>query len=539
MKDSLSYLVNQLLINNNISLDKKELAFQIQSHPSYPSLHAVTGVLDHFNVDNLALDVPDTEDTLKQLPKVFLAQILHKNQSKEFAIVNNKGPYYQITTSKSKKQKLSASEFLDMFTGVMVAVEKTDLVEEKNNSAKVIKNSLIIVSSLIVLSLFFSAKPSLIYILIFISSILGLFISVALKKQEQGIQNIIGNAFCSGESEKKDCNAVLTSKGANIFNLYKLSDLCLIFFSGLSLSMLFTSTLNISASFTFALILLSVPITLYSIYYQAVILKKWCLLCMSVVAILWIQSALIVFNVDTITSASWSISVVLVNSLGFLLALTLWHLLANNLDEFQGLKKVKIDLFKFKRNFNIFNSLLQSSKTIDTTIYNASEIVFGNADSSLNIVIVTSPFCGHCKPVHSVIEDILKKHSDRVAISIRFNANTDYPENNLVKIASRLIEIYNTNGEAVCLRAMHSIYQGQQTDAWLDEFGNCNNIALFFEELKKEQEWCTNNNLNFTPVILINGKTYPKEYDRADLIYFIEALYEENTISTEELKLTT
>jgi len=538
LKDSLFYLVQQLLINNSINLDKKELAFQIQSHPSYPSLHAVTGVLDHFNIDNLALDVPVNVDTLKQLPKVFLAQI-HSDQQKVFAIVANKGLNYHVIISKKTKLKLSATDFLSIFTGIIVAVEKTDLVEEKTDSSIHIKNSLIAICSLVVLSIYLNTEPSLTSVLIFASSILGLFISISLKKQEKGIQNVIGNAFCSGESEKKDCNAVLTSKGANIFKPYKLSDLCLIFFSGLSLSILFTSVLNISASFTFALILLSFPITLYSIYYQAVIIKKWCLLCISVVGILWVQSALIIFNANIITSVSWSINTILVNSFGFLLALTLWHLLAHNLDELQVLKKVRIDLFKFKRNFKIFNTLLQTSKTINTTIYNSSEIIFGNANSPLKIVIVTSPFCGHCKPVHSLIEDILKKHSSKVAISVRFNANINYPEDNLVKVTSRLIEIYNTNGETDCLAAMHDIYQGQPTDLWLNELGNCNNTELFIEELKKENEWCANNNLNFTPVILINGRTYPKEYDRNDLIYFIEELYESNTISMEELELTT
>jgi hypothetical protein len=31
---------------------------------------------------------------------------------------------------------------------------------------------------------------------------------------------------------------------------------------------------------------------------------------------------------------------------------------------------------------------------------------------------------------------------------------------------------------------------------------------------------------NFTPEILINGHSFPKEYDRADLVYFVEDLYE-------------
>ena len=34
--------------------------------------------------------------------------------------------------------------------------------------------------------------------------------------------------------------------------------------------------------------------------------------------------------------------------------------------------------------------------------------------------------------------------------------------------------------------------------------------------------------INFTPEILINGKSFPKEYSRTDLIFFIEDL-EENS----------
>jgi hypothetical protein len=48
-----------------------------------------------------------------------------------------------------------------------------------------------------------------------------------------------------------------------------------------------------------------------------------------------------------------------------------------------------------------------------------------------------------------------------------------------------------------------------------------------FDQLKKEREWCEMNNINFTPEILINGKSFPKEYDRADLQYFINDLIDE------------
>ena len=74
MKDNLSFLIQKLLKKSSIVLNFDELSFQIQSHPSYPSLHAVTGVLSHFNIENVAVQVPVNKETLSQLPECFLAE---------------------------------------------------------------------------------------------------------------------------------------------------------------------------------------------------------------------------------------------------------------------------------------------------------------------------------------------------------------------------------------------------------------------------------------------------------------------------------
>ena len=104
MKDTLINLVQKLLKKNQISFDKEELSFQIQSHPSYPSLHAITGVLDHFNIENVAADVPQNTETLLQLPNCFIAQI-NTEQGKDLVVIERKGLDYTIYTTENKKKK--------------------------------------------------------------------------------------------------------------------------------------------------------------------------------------------------------------------------------------------------------------------------------------------------------------------------------------------------------------------------------------------------------------------------------------------------
>lgn len=169
--------------------------------------------------------------------------------------------------------------------------------------------------------------------------------------------------------------------------------------------------------------------------------------------------------------------------------------------------------------------MLNSVSSLDTKIEDANEIVFGNLKANLELIVITNPFCGHCKPVHKIIEDILAKYSKEVKIVIRFNVQAEDSHNDVVKITTRLLEIYNIN-KADCLLAMTDIYEKMTVKNWLKKWGNCKNKEDYISILKKEKEWCTENNINFTPEILINGRGYPKEYDKTDLLYFIEELIE-------------
>ena len=537
MKDSLVFQVQQLLKFNKIAIDKAELAFQIKSHPSYPSLHAVTGVLDHFNIDNLALDVPVNEATLSQLPVSFLAQV-KTEQGEDFAVVNNKGLNYELITNSNQKSTVSLSDFLKKFTGIIVAVEKEDTSNSFNSKSKLFSNTLVTIAVLAFIGYFLLENPSINNTTFFFLSLLGLYASTSIYKQELGEDSLLGNAFCSNATEKKSCDAVLNSKGATLFGKFKLSDLSLIYFSGLALS---TFLLSISTPNSFSTLLtislIALPITIYSIYYQYAVMKKWCLLCLSIVGIMWLQSTLLFFNSISITSIN--LKNISITAFSFSLLFLIWNYIKPLIEMTKEGKQTKIDYFKFKRNFNLFNTLLQKSPSISTKINDVSEIVFGNKNAALNITIVTNPFCGHCKAVHTLVEDILQSHNEKVKITIRFNVNVNNPESDVIKITTRLIELYHEKDAKTCLLAMHDIYGDLNADQWLAKWNYCEAPKKYLDVLQKENDWSKSNNINFTPELLINGRSFPKEYNRPDLIYFIEDLAEKSlTDNTTNIVIT-
>ena len=527
MKNSLANQVQLLLFKNDISCDKEELKFQIESHPSYPSLHSITGVLDHFNIDNIALDVPINQETLSQLPNCFLAQIKDDNEM-SFVIVNNNNGVYSLISSDKKKQNVSSSEFLEKFTGIIVAVEKTEGVEFKKDNASKINTVFISFSLILLASLFIKISSNLSTALYVLLSAIGIYISRAIIKQELGEKTLLGDAFCSQTNTGgNSCNSVLSSKGAQI-GRYKLSDFSMVYFIGLLLSSLLFTLVGSSLTIVFVLSLIAIPVTLYSIYYQYAVVKQWCFLCLSITAVLWIQATLILslnYNtITTITLSSITLNAVLIISFSFLSVFTIWNVLSPNMKLIKELKESKIKYFKFKRDYSLFEALLNKSAVVETLIPNASEVVFGNKNAPLNITLITSPFCGHCKPVHTLIEQVLKKHSEEVQIHIRFSANeANVP---LINITSRLLELYHTESESKCLEAMHDIYKELTSEQWFNKWGETNNREPYLNTLKLASKWCQDNNINFTPEILINGRSYPKEYERSELLYFIEDLYE-------------
>ncbi len=524
MKDSLLYLVQLLLKKNNISFDKDELFFQIQSHPSYPSLHAVTGVLDHFGIENVAAEVFVDANTLHQLPDCFLGQI-DASKEKDLVIIEKKKESYWLYYSENKKEKLTTAEFLTTFTGILVAVEGTLVAKTTKHHSRFMR---ITILALVISFLGFLLVQKDISIPIgvhFLLSIIGGMISIAILKQELGLLTIMGNAFCAEVNDKKDCDAVLTSKGASVIKGYKLSDLSVLYFTSLALFTFFSIE---EPTLVYIISGLAIPITLYSLYYQYVVVKKWCLLCVSIVTVLWAQTLIFIVTAEVALHKIAFKDIIIFAGI-VLISGIVWSYVKPLLQEVNELRKEKITQLRFKRNFELFNSLLQKSPVINSKIKNSKEIVLGNPNANVVITSITNPFCVHCRPVHQQLDQILYQYQEDVKIVIRFNVNTRNHVDDTVKVASRLVELYHTEGKEVCLQAMNDIYQGEAPDTWLQKWGDCIEKELYISELAQQSLWCVTHNINFTPEILVNGRSYPKEYDRSDLIFFIEDLVEEHT----------
>ncbi|MEW7290536.1 vitamin K epoxide reductase family protein [Aquimarina sp. 2304DJ70-9] len=524
MKDSVVYLLYKLLRKNKITVDEEEVKFQLLSHPTYPSLHAITGVLDHFNIENIAVQAPVNNETLSQLESHFLAQI--KNDTGEhFVLFTRKKDKIHLVFSREYTQILSEEEFLKIWTGVILAIDSSEAeihFNAKNNNKRIVG---IILACLSFIISFIVLKPIFTEFLHTLLSGIGIVFSILIILKELGLQSNTLDRFCSLGQNKVSCDAVLNSKGASIFGTVKLSDIGIVYF----ISLFFSSFLFLVSNHNFDLIyiisLLTIPFTLYSIIYQLYVVKSWCTLCLCVVALLWLQVVPIYVYGFDIKNVSYDLSALLLLLFSFSFVSVLWSYVLPLLKKEIALKNLKIEHHKFKRNYSVFNILLSKSDTLPVGIIDQNEIVLGSKteNPALKITIITNPSCSHCKEVHALVEQLLQLYKDQIQIIIRFNVPASSRDIDSTKITARLIELFDTEGQEKCLSAMHDAYMNLEPEKWIQKWGLCDTESPF-DVLKKQNNWCIEHNKNFTPEILIEGKSYPKEYNRKELLFFVEDL---------------
>ena len=532
--------VELLLEKNQIAFDKRELEFQIKSHPAYPSLYAITEVLEHFKITHVAARVPKTMESLAKLPDYFIAQLGQERPGGLYFVERSKGQYV-IRGLAGQSKKVAEDEFLEVFTGVVLGVEKNEEVSLGKPSNKTLSKLGLVMLMAGILAIAFLSMAGMASLLLLFTALAGVFMSVIILQQELGIKTSVGDVLCNTDLKKSNCQTVLNSEGARIMGKYKLSDLSLIYFLGLSVSIFLLSVQGLHLMPVFVLALLGLPVTFYSIYYQAFKVKSWCFLCLSIVAILWIQAGWVLsFETDNLAMIL-EVKEVLSLGVGLLAGILAWAFIKPMHSELEEGRGYKLGFYQFKNNYRIFSALLKAQTRIETQLEESTEIVFGNKHSKLELMVVTNPFCGHCRAVHTMVEDILDRYYDLVRVVIRFNINLAEPDQDLIDMTTNLLHIYTTRGEKDCLEAMHDAYDKSKRDSWVEQWAGSEDInAYFLQDIKQQREWCKDHKVNFTPALLINGRALPTEYERKDLALFIEDLYDTTTQenSMEEVLMT-
>lgn len=339
-----------------------------------------------------------------------------------------------------------------------------------------------------------------------------MFLSLEINKSFFNDTKNVESKFCN-YGNNFSCNDIIKSN-TEIFKKYlSFVDLPILFFSFSFLLQTFYPSLT---SYIGLLSLLSLPIILYSIYYQKVKIKKWCVLCLTVSLVLVLNSILFFLNFQTprITFADIFNNLLLIS-----IVYIFWNIIKKNILSANDLQNQNNALLRFKRDKEIFEKV---SKKVELNTANLNLIELGNKNATNTITLFISPSCPHCHKAFKESLEIIERFPENYNLNIGFNVNIDNDENPFISIALTIQRLYFSKEDFKNALVDWHI-KNMDLEKWKEKW----EIAVLsssneFEEIKNQFNWCLQNDFHYAPVRVFNGFLLNENYDLKDVFYFVE-----------------
>lgn len=501
-----------------------EVINELNIHPDYPNLLALNDVLNNFGIESGAYRI--NGDELPGVPCPFIAHT--RKLGTNFLLIKSLDQKTVVIKDHNKRDfKMDFMKFKDIFDGVVLVPETNKAVLYKNKKS----------GSLFIEKIRYPLAVALLFIALIAavvshSSIFmhwqnalaelfktgGIATSVLLLIQSIDKNNHLVQTLCGGGDKEANCNAVLLSKAANVFEGLTWSEVGFFYFAGTWLFLLFTSDSIAVLQMLAILNILSLPYTVYSIYYQAKVAKQWCVLCCTVQALLWLEF------VPLVTSFKRPFIFLDLNGwFSFLISMALpvaiWLLLKPVLLKAQQINSLKNQLRQFKYNDEVFNSLLKEQPKYAMPLEEWS-IVLGNVEASNVITMASNPYCQPCAKAHNALDDWLNHNPDLQARIVFTANNTD--EDIKTPVTRHLMALNQLSDKSIVKKALNDWYNQKQKnyEAWAKTYPVQLNEADF-AQLDKQNAWCHMAEIKATPTLLVNGYVLPNAYQIKDIKYML------------------
>ncbi len=522
--DNTIYIVEQVLKYYKARVTNESLHEFLLKHPQYPNMVSVVDVLNEWNIKHYALKLSVDEMSEMEIP--FIAHV--KDNGGQFIFINkikNGTVYYQLESKKRKQ--LSLKEFEEKVSGAVIIIDPDNKGYESNYKEKYEKEWLnkALLPLLISCFIFFSIYRTFadlkiiqygINLALIGINVVGLIASIFLILHEFKIKNTLSDKLC-GFSSKTDCDEVLQSKAGLFFAWIKWADVGIIFFTGTLLYLFGLTDIKSLTALSF-LSALSLPYSAFSIYYQAIKLKKWCPFCLITQIALIIQFILLIPYLHLS-----KISFQQILSLFYVLILSTccWLLYRAYRIMFDKYNNIQHTHLKLKYNPKIFISLLEQNERKEIAILENS-LLLGDRNAPVTITAFLSLYCNPCADAFNKLQVLLERCS-QVKINVIFSVYADKETEHLV---NTIYYYRHTKSQKELIQLLSDWYSSSQSSrknlytniTIPDQYKVAKQIGEYNNPLYK------NYKIQGTPSILINGYKFPDQYAYSDVEFFIDKI---------------
>jgi uncharacterized membrane protein len=520
-EDNTVSVIQRAVKHFKIQVTRSSVKEALKSHTYYPSFKSICDTFNDWNVENYPLKYQPEE--MKELIAPYIVHFNGGGGQLAFVskIINDRVTYYD---SYNSKRETDFKEFTEICSGAVILLNPDEKSGEKSYRKKwqdeLISNSIFPISILSVLLFIILTvintfvKGSVLIdttkVVLLMTKTAGITLSVLLVLHEFDVRLSLTEKLCH-LNKATNCNTVLNDKASRIFGWFGWADVGFVYFTACLLFLLQASA-SVDYSLLAILSALSLPYTVFSIYYQGFVLKKWCPMCLSVQLMLITEFILFLPKFSNLNFSFNSFSNLI---LTLLITVIIYTLVIMYFREKMSNEMHYFKYLSFKKNTNILGILLFKQKHYEIPVSDCS-LVFGKRDSSIRITAFLSLQCSHCARAFEKIKDILKSDVD-VSINIILITldtkilNTLYYYNRLRMDDEALslldqwysMDSYSMNkvSETLCINEVDDIFK-EVSNGNIDLYKSCNVIG--------------------TPTFFVNGYILPNQYEIDDIKYFTE-----------------
>lgn len=514
-----SHTTIQLIKELEIPVTTSTVIETLEYNHHFPSLLSISEGLNVWKVKNIALKIDN--DELDQLPTPFIAH--SRFGEGKFILVTSVDNSIEFVDNEGKKNIKSKKEFYDEWDNVVMLVEKSPESGDPNykvSRRREVMNNLripVVIFTLTVLvvlscindSLFDGFKLAILLLKLFGCIITSLLLWFEIDKSNPFLRQI-----CSS-SKKTNCTAILSSKYSKVFGYFTWSEFGFWYFSGGFLMILFS--LNTSAvGFSAWLNLFSVPYIVFSLFYQWKIAKQWCVLCLLVQLVLFLEFVTFLISYWA-TSNSIDISYNLFFSVvaSFLLPILFWAVSKQVFNDALTGNEFKKELFRLKSNKDVFNELLLKQIFVGN-VRNDLGITIGNPNAKNTLIKVCNPYCGPCSKAHPAVKELVHNNPE-IKVQIIFSGTHSKIIDQTDTVVAHFLAMRDKEGLSQIEHVLDYWYNECKGD--YTKFFAKYPVQVEHQESKlgAMEEWCENNTIKFTPTYFLNGYQLPDLYKLIDL----------------------
>lgn len=420
-----------------------------------------------------------------------------------------------------KKQRMYRTDFETYASGVvLVPVDASKTIEPNYAKNKRLERlgqveiMFIVIALVAVLSMIGLNSGSLLNIdtlIIIMLDVIGVILTSLIINKTIKNSGRVADKLCNLLKEH-NCTDILELPVAKLFGLYGWGEIGLSYFLVSAVSLLVVPSMVLVPLSVLSCVALSY--SCWSIWYQKVRAKSWCMLCLMVQLVIVLQAVIgfyELYNYDIVINDA---KVLLI--LGFFMAVStlvanrVVKILAKSLEADKWYSKLTL----LKYNDDIVNNLFDQQPSYDVSD-NASTIVFGPNEAKYKITILSNPYCMPCARIHDTIKQFYLAGCQIQYVFTSFNED--------LAVTNRyLIGSYLSYEQNVAWDLYNRWYDGGflQKEAFFDKSFDAN-LKGIDDELDKHNRWKSETGFSATPTVLINGKPLPKEFSLDDMVHMV------------------